>query len=107
MKCIRKDSEMKTKKNIVNISLPIVQQIVSVLCGLVLPRLIINVYGSQINGLLSSITQFLSFISFMQLGVGAVAQAAWYKPLYEKDTVKVSQIYVSAEKFFRTIAIFL
>ena len=106
MKCIRKDSEMKTKKNIVNISLPIVQQIVSVLCGLVLPRLIINVYGSQINGLLSSITQFLSFISFMQLGVGAVAQAAWYKPLYEKDTVKVSQIYVSAEKFFRTIAIF-
>lgn len=56
MKCIRKDSEMKTKKNIVNISLPIVQQIVSVLCGLVLPRLIINVYGSQINGLLSSIT---------------------------------------------------
>ena len=95
---------MKEKKNVINICLPVVQQIVSLVCGLILPRLIIKVYGSQINGLLSSITQFLSFISFMQLGVGAVAQAAWYKPLHDKDTKKISEIYVSAEKFFRTIA---
>lgn len=82
-------------------------QIVTIICGFILPVLILEAFGSAINGLVSSITQFLGFISLVELGIGAVAQSALYKPLAEKNNIKISQIYVSAQKFYRTIALIL
>lgn len=82
-------------------------QIVTIICGFVLPVLILQAFGSAVNGLVSSITQFLGFISLVELGIGAVAQSALYKPLAEKNNTKISQIYVSARRFYRTIALIL
>ncbi len=61
-------------------------------------------YGSAVNGLVSSITQFLGFIALAECGVGAVVQSALYKPLAQKDSASLSRIVVSAEHFFRNIA---
>ena len=38
-------------------------------------------YGSDVNGLVSSITQFLGYIALVEGGVGGVIRAALYKPL--------------------------
>ena len=61
----------------------LVGQIASVICGFVLTRLILGRYGSETNGLVASITQFLGFISFLELGIGAVVKSALYMPLAE------------------------
>ncbi len=82
----------------------ILRQIVTVICGFILPRYMILCYGSSTNGLISSITNFLGFISFLDMGVGAVIQANLYKPLAEKDNERVSQIILSSERFFRRLA---
>ena len=95
---------MRKKRLALNTISGLMNQVITIICGLILPRFYIKTFGSEVNGLVSSITQFLSFISFLQLGIGAVAQAAWYKPLAEEDTNLVSQIYVSAQRFFRRIA---
>lgn len=87
-----------------NIMSSVGQQITSVICGFILPRVILTSFGSEVNGLVSSISQFLSFIVFLELGVGAVVQSSLYKPLSEKDDIAVSSIIVSANKFFRNIA---
>ena len=79
-------------------------QVVSVICGFILPRLILESFGSDVNGLVNSITQFLGVITLLDLGVGAVVQSALYKPLAENDTDMISKIYVSANKFFRRLA---
>ncbi len=79
-------------------------QVVSVICGFILPRLILESFGSDVNGLVNSITQFLGVITLLDLGVGAVVQSALYKPLAENDTDTISKIYVSANKFFRRLA---
>lgn len=79
-------------------------QITAIICGFILPRLILDTYGSATNGLVNSITQFLQIISFLELGVGAVVQSSLYKPLAEKDNIMISKIFVSASKFFKTIA---
>ena len=79
-------------------------QMVSVICGFILPRLILESFGSNVNGLVNSVTQFLGVITLLDLGVGAVVQSALYKPLAEKDTDMISKIYVSANKFFRRLA---
>lgn len=85
----------------------LIYQIVSLVSGFVLPRLILKYYGSDVNGLLSSITQFLALITLCECGVGAVVQSALYKPIAENDNNKISEIYVSAKKFFNKIAIIL
>lgn len=92
------------KKLYLNTGVSAVYQICSVVLGLVIPRLILRQFGSDVNGLVTSITQLLSVISLMDLGVGAVVQSSLYKPLTQRDWKKVSIIYSSASKFFKAIA---
>lgn len=79
-------------------------QVTTIICGFILPRLILTAFGSDVNGLVNSITQFLGIISFLELGVGAVVQSSLYKPLAEYDEDQVSMVIKSANRFFRTIA---
>lgn len=82
-------------------------QITTIICGFVLPRLILGAFGSDVNGLVNSITQFLALISFLELGVGSVVQSSLYKPLALKDRDAISKVISSAQKFFRKIALIL
>lgn len=72
-----------------------------------MPRLILKHFGSDVNGLVNSISQFLGIISFLELGVGAVVQSSLYKPLSDKNNELISKIYASAYKFFRKLALIL
>ena len=82
----------------------IAKQITTLICGFVLPRFMLLYYGSAVNGMLASITHFLSFISFLDMGVGAVIQANLYKPLADKNNIQISQIIKASERFFRKLA---
>ncbi len=82
-------------------------QVTTLICGFVLPRLILGSFGSEVNGLVNSITQFLHIIAFLELGVGAVVQSSLYKPLADADDDGISKIITSANKFFVKIAIIL
>lgn len=97
----------RKRKLILNSASSLVYQIITLICGFVLPRFFLTYYGSEINGLVSSITQFLGFISLAECGVGAVVQSALYKPLADKDMQEVSKIVVSSEQFFKRIAYIL
>lgn len=72
--------------------------------GFVLPRLFLEYYGSAVNGLVSSITQFLGFIALAECGIGAVVQSTLYRPLAQNDSQNISRIVISAERFFKGIA---
>lgn len=82
-------------------------QLVTVICGFITPRLFLSEYGSDVNGLVQSITQFLGVISFLELGVGQVIQSALYKPLAQKDIKLTNTILSSGNKFFKRIAYIL
>ena len=99
--------ESRTKNALYNIIFAIVLQLITALSGLILPRLIIPKYGSDINGLIISITQFLSYIALLEAGAESVFRAALYDPFAKKDYFKVSKIFNSSKKFFRKIAIVL
>lgn len=99
---------MKRKKRLfLNTVSSFLFQLTTIICGFVLPRLILQQYGSEVNGLVNSITQFLQIIAFLELGVGAVVQSSLYKPLSDDNYRKVSEIISSASKFFKNIAIIL
>lgn len=91
---------MNKKKNLIT---ALFLQMVTMISGLVLPRLIISTFGSEVNGLVSSITQFLSFISLLEGGLGAVVLAELYKPIEDKDDRRINSILTSCQNFFRQL----
>lgn len=86
---------------------PLIHQVITIICGFILPRLILSHFGTEINGLVNSISQFLGVISFLELGVGAVVQSSLYKPLADNDNINVSKVIASADKFFRKLGYIL
>lgn len=96
---------MRSKKALMNTAASLLLQFVTVICGFIVPRIIIGTYGSEVNGLASSITQFLGYITLFESGVGGVVRAALYKPLAQNDTAKISGIVKATENFFRKIAL--
>ncbi|WP_049690244.1 polysaccharide biosynthesis C-terminal domain-containing protein [Anaerococcus jeddahensis] len=90
-----------------NTSSSLIFQVTTIICGFILPRLILESYGSEVNGLVNSIMQFLAIISFLELGVGAVIQSSLYKPLADKDYDQISRVVASGQKFFSRLAMIL
>lgn len=95
----------RSNKFILNSVSSLMQQVVTIICGLILPQLVLRVFGSGINGTIASITQFLSFITLLQGGVGTVARLAFYKPLAENDRHKISIAYKTVGNFYKKFSI--
>jgi len=95
------DRTTKLKMNSVT---SLINRIAIVISGLILPRFILLYFGSEVNGLVASINQFLSIITFLDLGVGSVVQSALYKPLANKDNKQTSVVLKAARSFFKNIA---
>ena len=87
-----------------NIATSLVSQILVLLCGIVVPRLMIGTFGSEAYGATASITQFLAYITLLEGGIGGVARAVLYKPLAQKDMATISVIMGEIRRFFRVIA---
>ena len=80
-------------------------QIVAIICGFVIPRLLITCFGAESYGATASISQFLGYISLLEGGISGVARAALYKPLANKDFDTTSQVLNEIKKFFRIIGL--
>jgi hypothetical protein len=76
-------------------------QIAAMLLGLVTPRLMMAYYGSDINGLVASITEFMGYFKLVEAGLAAAAIYGLYKPLSENDHDAVSAIVSAARHFYR------
>ena len=98
-------AKSRTKNIAINVFASIFGNLITLACGLILPRLILSNFGSEYNGITQSITQFISYISLMQSGIGGATVVALYKPLAEKDTVEISEVLASTQKFMRKISL--
>lgn len=95
---------MRSKYSLYNMLSSIALQLVVIIYGFVVPKIIISNFGSDVNGLISSITQFLAYITLLESGVGPVVKAALYKPIAKKNQKEIANIIYRSNKFFKTIA---
>ena len=77
------------------------------ICGFILPRLILASYGSKYNGLIASITQFLSCAVLLRAGIGGVTRAALYKPLAQEDHDSFCAIVNATDQYMKRIGLIL
>lgn len=96
---------MRTKKALYNIVAQMNYVIVAMVCGLILPRFILAAFGSSYNGMISSITQFLDYISILTLGISGSTRVAIYKANASGGIREVSAVLKATERYMRKVAI--
>lgn len=83
----------------------ILSQVVTLLLGIVIPRLVIVSYGSEVNGLLSSIRQIFVYVALLEAGIGTAALQAMYAPIAGNDYKRASQIMSATDRYFKRTGI--
>ena len=88
-----------------NIACSVLLQLVTGICGLILPRFVLRNFGSEVNGLVASVTQLLSYAVLLEGGIGGVMRAALYRPLANDDHEGISAIFDQISRTFRKISV--
>jgi O-antigen/teichoic acid export membrane protein len=95
-----KQERSRTKAFFINSVSAAVLQIITFVSGIIVPRLFLQYYGSEINGLVTSITQFIQYFALVEAGISSASVAALFKPLANNDQEKVNGIMAATQKFY-------
>lgn len=87
-----------------NIISAILNQVIVFIYGFIVPIIIIKNFGSEVNGLISSIAQFLAYISLLEGGIGPVIKNSLFKPLVDKNTDELGKILGASDNFFKKLS---
>ena len=96
----------RTKAFIHNMAASAVLQAVNMLSGIIVPRIMLIYYGSEINGLVSSIVQFISYFNIVEAGLGGAVIFSLYKPLADRNVSAISNIVTAAKGLYYKTGMF-
>ena len=91
----QKDSRIKN-----NLISSFVYQIVLISLGFILPRLYLENFGSEVNGVLSTIKQIFVYLFLLEAGVGLATTQALYKRIGEKDYESASSVLSATNAYY-------
>ncbi len=91
---------MRTKLSLYNTISAVALQIVNLIVNLILPPVMIKVYGSEVNGLVTSVRQFISYFNLVEAGLAGAAVYALYKPLADKNKDDINGILSASNRFY-------
>lgn len=89
-------SEQALKNMIANLLL----QVIVFASGIILPRFFMEAYGSNVNGMITSVNQFLGYLGLAEAGVGTASVVALYAPLANHNTDEVNSILSATRRFY-------
>ena len=72
---------MRGRQAMKNVTANLLLQLVTAASGLILPRFYLLAYGSAMNGMVSSVGQFMSYLMLVEAGVGSATAVALYLSL--------------------------
>ncbi len=93
------------KKIKYNFLLGIASEFLSIVLGILIPRFILTSYGSETNGLLSSVTQIYSYIALLEAGIGVATVQALYKTIGSQDRDKTNAVLAATNKYYHRTGI--
>ena len=101
-------SQGTVKKVKLNFIFGILAQVITLGIGIIIPKLFISSFGSEVNGYINSINQIITYIALLEAGVGAASIQALYAPIGNNQKDKINGILAATNKFYtRTAVIYL
>ncbi|WP_330066394.1 lipopolysaccharide biosynthesis protein [Blautia sp.] len=99
---------MRSRQAFKNMAANLMLQVIVLLSGIILPRFFLEAYGSSVNGMITSINQFLTYLGLAEAGVGTASIVALYAPLANDDRAEVNAVLSATRKYYnRSGVIFL
>ncbi len=80
-------------------------QVVNLLVGLILPRLYLEAYDSEVNGVISTINSFTSYFTYLEAGLGLTLIHSLFKPLAENNKEELNGILSYSKKRYQKISL--
>ena len=99
-----KMSNSTTRKIKLNFIFSLLAQAVTLFVGIIVPRLFIINFGSEVNGYINSINQIFVYIALLEAGVGSAAVFSLYSPVGHGDKDKINGILSATHRFYRRTA---
>lgn len=99
------NKDTRIKNNVVS---SLIYQVVLIALGFLLPRLYLENFGSEVNGVLSTIKQIFAYMILLEAGVGLATTQALYKRIGEKDYKSANSVLAATNTYYvRTGIIYL
>lgn len=98
--------EMRLKRGFRNIFYGLLNLILTSAIALLIPRLVISNYGSEVNGLILSVTQVFAYFSLLEASVGLASIQALYKPISIDDRISVNKILSASNNYFKKSSLY-
>ncbi|MEJ9228305.1 hypothetical protein LAV79_02080 [Peribacillus butanolivorans] len=95
---------MNIKNLNMNMTTSMLLQLVNIGYGILLPRIIIISYGSEMNGLVSATLQLIGYMKIVEAGLSTASIRQFYDPLVKKDSKKISDLFQSINYYYKKIA---
>lgn len=98
---------MATKDNRIKYNLlsGVLSQVVLIALSFLLPRLYLENFGSEVNGVLSTIKQIFVYMLLLESGVGLATTQALYKPVAQKNYNKISSVISATHSYYVKVGI--
>ena len=98
---------MATKDNRIKYNLlsGVLYQVVLIGISFILPRLYLENFGSEVNGVLSTIKQIFVYMVLLESGVGLATTQALYKPVAEKNYNKINSVISATHSYYVKIGV--
>ena len=90
-----------SKKGFKNLIFGVWAQVITIGMGILIPRLVLVNLGSEANGLMSSVSSVLSYMTLLEAGVGTATVQALYKPFGESDRDGINGIMAATDYFYK------
>ncbi len=94
---------MKKKKTIRNIIFGFGTQVIIIVLGLFIPRLVMLNYGSDTNGYTATVQQIFTYMALLEAGIGQSTLNSLYEPFANKDKLSISQRMSASRAFYRKV----
>lgn len=92
---------MEDRKKIkYNLFWGIASELLTIVLGIIVPRLILTSYGSEVNGLLGSVTQIYSYIALLEAGIGTATVQALYKTVGKQNKEETNAVLAATNKYY-------
>jgi hypothetical protein len=98
-------SYTEVQKGIANMIWGVIGQIITLVLGMVIPRIILTNYGSEMNGFLNSVTQVFTYMALLEAGVGGSTLQALYKPVAQKNKDSINSILSATAAYYKKTGI--
>lgn len=95
----------KRKRIAYNVISGIGGQVLIIILGFMIPRLFLVNFGSEVNGIVSTINQIFTYLCLLEAGVGLATLQALYSPVAEGDCVKINCILTATDKYYKKTGI--